>query len=487
MSDRAELLERRADVLESLDRITDWLAADTREQAKRDQQRSTVMEQMVGLRRELVEIDAQLQSAEPEPDPTPVPAEPVDPLVPSERSAEALHRAVIDNSIAENKLLFVPGLRASRRPKTKRYTASQMHSDGKAPNVRDAIQDATGQKCIGRSIQRHPDGRPIAPGHEIALIENVEFGEARSWVAKPGKHIKWFSRTLNNRRFVIRDCDVTSPFDEASGRQKFLEHMSYEEVSESYEMIGCTAIGLGGHMAYQVNRPYPFQQYGAQNVQPTKPMLVRIDDSHAIDCDQDAVRSAFAFTMFNPGTFEAPATVVLQDSSAVCEWDFYRAQSTNDKAEPGSPDVARLYNPGRAAGMFVIQHYDIRKHRAYSQRHSHPTQSVRLTRFLGDYAASPMPLGAIRGAKSVLIEDSAFRTSRGSRLPFIEIDDRKEIRDVCAVESVEVRNTLLMNMHVRVHLPGRNPIVFPGDLRHRRAIWRPGMSEPSVTAYESEV
>lgn len=316
----------------------------------------------------------------------------------------------IYNTAAENKALRVRELRALRGPRTDlAYLPDVTRNDW--------------PEDLGRLVFEDME-LSSEPGHR-QWIQNLHKGELvpRSPVVYrnvgftgPDQQLKWGVRGFNPGDLFVSDCDFT-----AIKR----EHGMYISTGNNTSVNGCTFLRVGSQGLQFVNRDVAYQQYGADNLTPSKHTSHLVEDCHFVDCGYRGDRPSFNLTYFDPGTNEYPATVKVKDSSFVSNW--------------ATPGLKGNYSTG---GM-VISHYNT------EDPSVNPVGSVLIQNSLFDFASGDRAIATIRGANTILIEDSCF-IARAHNLPFIDINSKTDF----TAEHIFVKNCRSKNVKIRLWKDG---------------------------------
>lgn len=322
-------------------------------------------------------------------------------------SVEEIHRAA-NRTAEENKQVFLGAKRASRQRSNARQAIrrSLTYSPGEAPDLGDLDLYANWQWAI--NIARGSGSFHDAPPGSIARNGHIDY--ARLTIQPdPGtfaeKGLKWGMRRHNLGDVTVVDCDFTGIPE---------EHGIYDALSGHALYRGNTFLNLGGQGIQIAHRDAPFQQYQGDNLPYASPPLIILEDNHAVDCGQHASRSGFVWTFFDPGNVRQPGTVILRGCTSVHRWDFTRTTG----GDMVGPDHKRAV---RSPGGMVVQHYKPIGKITAEQPNRYPTRNVVIDRCLFDFTQSEMPVVAIRGVETVLIEDSCF-IARDHKNPHIDID-----------------------------------------------------------------
>ncbi|MEO1698474.1 MAG: hypothetical protein AAFU73_14335 [Planctomycetota bacterium] len=320
-------------------------------------------------------------------------------------TADMIH-ASLEHTTAANKARFLGAKRARRSGGVgrRRIEESLTYSPEEAPDLADVDLLATWQWGINIARGRG-NFAGAAPG-SIPRTGSIDYARLTVGPKKGAfaeRKMKWGIRRYNLGDTTVVDCDFTGIPE---------EHGLYDALCGHALYLGNTFQGLGGQAIQIAHRDRPFQQYKADNLAWAAPPLIVVDDCHAVDCGRFAARSGFTWSFFDPGTLEHPGTVIVRGCTSVHEWDFARTTGGRRTALDAPDGV-------RSPGGLVVQHYrGLPKDAPVGAA----TRAVVIDRCLFDHSKSAMPLVAIRGVGTVLIEDSCF-IARDGKLPYVDIDD----------------------------------------------------------------
>ena len=270
-------------------------------------------------------------------------------------------------------------------------------------------------------------------------IARVSFQPNPDKMAATG--MKWGMRRYNLGDVTVVDCDFT-------GIPK--EHGIYDNLGGHGLYLGNTFKNIGGQALQIAYRDRAYNQYQPDNLPYTGKTTIIVDDCHAVDCGLDPSRSAFTWTFFDPGTREFPATVILRNCTMVHAWARCRTAGGKTVRE-SHPQAMR--SPG---GLMLtqIQHVNGKARRK-------PTETLVVDNCLFDMSVSGMPVAAVRGVGTILIEDSCF-IARDHRNPHFDVDDLpdrpsgKVILENCvSPEGARVWLRIRKQRVVSMHCPGK--------------------------------
>jgi len=318
---------------------------------------------------------------------------------------ERIHAAA-DNDAAANKKAFLPRERGRHMlgaPERERVDGFTFSPD-EAPDLGDLEIVADWQWAINvsRGSGKFDGSAPGAHQH----VGNLDYARLTIRPMKGGfgeKHMKWGMRRFNLGDVTVVDCDFTDiP----------LEHGVYDSLAGHALYLGNTFHRLGGQAIQIAHRDRAYQQYGADNLPFRSPPLIVVEDCHAVDCGRHPSRSGFTWTFFDPGTEENPGTLILRGCTSVHAWDFAR---TTGGERTSLDDPRGIRSPG---GLVVHHTRPLSKDAPVGAA----TRAVVIDRCLFDHTGSTMPIAAIRGVETILIEDSCF-IARDHRRAVVDIDD----------------------------------------------------------------
>ncbi len=318
-----------------------------------------------------------------------------------------IHAAAARSS-KENKATYLPKKRATRvRSDQRTRGTGYTFEAGKAPDIGDVDFYAEWQWCLnvargGGKFRGAKAGTIAKTGH--VDLARLTIQPDKSTMAKD--EMKWGMRRYNLGDVTVVDCDFTDIVK---------EHGIYDNLAGHGLYRGNTFKNLGGQAIQLAYREYPYAQYWADNMPFTAPPLILLEDNHAVDCGQNAGRSGFAWTFFDPGTFENPGRVVVRGCTFVNEWDFTRTAG-------GQMVGAEHPNAIRSPGGLVLNHYTPRPKDIPMSAPRYATEVFVMDACLFDIAQGSNPVVAVRGVGTILIEDSCF-IARRHKDPGFHVDD----------------------------------------------------------------
>ncbi len=345
----------------------------------------------------------------------------------SRLAGETDKHAAATRSAAENKALYLPRERAAHRSAGARRVVRDAYTfnPGDAPDMGD-LDIYTGWQW-GINVARGETtfvGKPLGSIPKTGHVDLARLS-IQPDPAKNAVEVKWGLRRFNLGDTTVTDCDFTDI-------QR--EHGIYDEVSGHGLYRGNTFLRLGGQAIQMAYRDGPVQQYKASNMPYTGRATYVLDGNHAVDTGLHGSRSGFVWTFFDPGTHAQPATVVVRDCTSVQAWESPRTASG-----PGSPAV-------RCPGGLVVHHYQHVKPEA-----APATETLAIDNCLFDHTLGSMPVMAIRGVGTILIEDSCF-LARKHRNPVVDIDD---LPNMPSGKVILENNVSPKGMEVFLHVRGK--------------------------------
>lgn len=312
----------------------------------------------------------------------------------------------IHNSVNENKSLRMRELRALRGPRVDQtYLPDILPNHWPEDKSRTVVEDLELRSEAGprQWLQNVHKGELTERGPLV--YKNV------GWTG-PDQQIKWGVRGFNLGDLFVIDNDFT---------EIKREHGMYMSTGNSSSFTGCTFLRVGSQGVQIVNRDRAYQQYDPDNLPPSKNATHLLSDSHFIDCGYRGDRPSFNATYFDPGSEFYPSTIKFQDCSWVSEW--------------ATPGLKGNYS----TGAFVITQYNP------GDPDINPVGSVVIQNCLFDYTKGDRPIGVIRGANTLMIEDSTF-IARAHNLPFIDVNSKSEY----TTEHIFIKNCRARNVKLRV-------------------------------------
>ncbi len=328
------------------------------------------------------------------------------PAMPVERDKHAAAKRTAE----ENKAIYFGVKRAQHDagpPKTLRRE-TMTFPPGAAPDMADLEIRAKWQ--WGVNIAR---GGASFQGPEALTLQKTGHVDLARLLIGPDKDtpehggMKWGLRRYNLGDSTVVDCD----FEHIK-----LEHGIYDNLSGHGLYRGNTYHHLGGQAIQIAYRDKAYEQYKADNLPFSgKPILI-VEDNHAVDCGEHASKSGFTWTFFDYGTHEQPSTLILRNCTSVHAWDFVRTPGGQQRVDPTHVQATR------APGGMVVHQFQHSKDEAQGKQTTYANEYVVIDNCLFDHTQNSNPIVAIRGAETILIEDSCF-ISRNGRGAFVDIDD----------------------------------------------------------------
>jgi hypothetical protein len=326
--------------------------------------------------------------------------------IPKERDKHAAAQRTAD----ENKGFYFAVKRAQHDagPPKELRRETMTFNPGMAPDMADLEIRAKWQWGIniargGGSFQGEEGKRLTKTGH--VDYARLLIGPDKETAEHGG--MKWGMRRYNLGDSTVVDCD----FENIP-----LEHGSYDNLSGHGLYRGNTYHHLGGQAIQIAHRDKAYEQYKADNLSFTGKPIVIVDDCHAVDCGEHSSKSGFTWTFFDYGTHENPSTIILRNSTSVHAWDFIRTPGGQARVESSHSQATR------APGGMVVTQYQHSKDQKQGEQTTYACEYVVIDNCLFDHTQNNNPIVAIRGAETILIEDSCF-ISRGGRGRFVDIDD----------------------------------------------------------------
>ncbi|MEM6673544.1 MAG: hypothetical protein AAF726_11930, partial [Planctomycetota bacterium] len=420
----AQALEAAAEKLESI-------AEDARRAAESARERASTARKRAGeARRRANAAAGRTRRLDPKP------AEPTPEALTAARVrlvGESDKHAAATRTAEENKQAYLPPVRARRSRNRERIVDSFKYGAGEAPDMGDLDIFTEWQWCVNVA-----NGGKVKTGHvDVARVSFQPNPDSQG-----GTKMKWGMRRYNLGDTTVIDCDFTDITK---------EHGVYDSLSGHGLYAGNTFLRLGGQALQIVYRDQPYKAYKtADNLPYTAKPIIVLEDNHVVDCGLNASKSGFTFTFFDAGTHEFPSTIVVRDCTIVHAWDFART-SGGKRVAPSDRGAMR------SPGCFVVNQYKADDPKAKN----HCTETVVIDNCLFDVTLSGMPVAAIRGTETVLVEDSCF-IARDHRNPVFNIDDipcrqsGKVILENCvSPEEHQVWLQIRKKRVVPMHCPGK--------------------------------
>ncbi|MEM8711712.1 MAG: hypothetical protein AAGG01_12220, partial [Planctomycetota bacterium] len=266
-------------------------------------------------------------------------------IVATGRDGSTVHQFA-NNTLAENKALFVDAIRAAREPRPGQQQ-SFTSQNATAPSFLD-----TGFLHKVFASWSYNTGAPGFPAtlradNQILLIDNCEFFlQEPQDVRADGSNLgsKWCMQSYNQPAGLTRNTDFESikvgpvgyynpafidlsadPQHTVARYPHLIEHGQYWHSAFTLIWKFCTSRFLGGHPYYIANRPFTYEQYAPDNVPTTKSELALVDNCHFIDSNVSTAKGSNAVEIFDFGLPEVgkQSYLVVRNSSIIDAYDFW--------------------------------------------------------------------------------------------------------------------------------------------------------------------
>ena len=356
----------------------------------------------------------------------------------------------IGNTAAENKLVRLPAVRDTRGARTQVERVGDVTRNdwvmGDGDLLKENMESIVPQGYSQWSSNLHKKVE-VRPGDYTWRNIGVRPGVGAT-------QLKWGTREYNAPFRQFLECDFT-----AIPR----EHGLYVSNYEGTEVRDCTFLRCGSQGVQFAHRELPYQQYDADNLPYAEPPVHIVANSHFVDNAYKGDRPSFNLTYFNPGTSENPGTIVVEDSTFVCNWD-----------EPKFYGGKEL----RSTGAMVVGNMQGNKPLT-----NHPMmEAVTLRNSLFDYTRTDRSVLSLRSIETLLIEDCVF-ILRDCTQALLTVDKYIESNEV-KTQLIVIRNThaegglakiMLVGggfkMH-DIHCPGEQIVIdgITGELVDRSVI-----------------
>ena len=332
-----------------------------------------------------------------------------DPAAPEPEPEPGAFRALgaVGNTSDENKTLRLPDVRASREARTPVGTIGDVkRSDWNAGDgdlVKEDLESVVPEGYAQWSSNLHKK-MEVRPGSYTWENIGVSPGEG-------ARQLKWGTREFNVpfRRFL--SCDFT---------EIPREHGFYVSNYEGSEVKDCTFLRCGSQGVQFAHRPLPYQQYDGDNLPYAEPPTHVVSNCHFVDNAYKGDRPSFNLTYFNPGTSENPGTILVENSTFVCDWPEPKFYAGRELRSTGAMVVGNMQGNAPLVGNPMMD-------------------TITLRNNLYDFTKNDRAIIELRSVEELFIEDCCF-ISRDSGYPLVMMD--KYIDDV-AVKSkrITIRNT----------------------------------------------
>lgn len=282
------------------------------------------------------------------------------------------------NSAEQNKLLFIPGMRAARTGRDTAFTAAgsvlASATQHIFENKRFRVSDGN-QWFL--NLARGAD--PLTSYNAPQILDNCRFGEVADLYAS--SDVKWTMRRYQVAGSITVDTDligrprtasapdpdsiigvddngnpIYNQIESGEGPAWYpsqQEHFQYDSQWRSSVFLNNTADFIGGHFFYIAHREYDSDQYGPDNLPYVADNLVLISNCHASDTDQWAGRAGGAIQLFDLGNLSFQGTIIIRNSSIVQRFP-YRFDGGGNLFDPA--DVRP--NTYRSRGVLDVTQYD---------------------------------------------------------------------------------------------------------------------------------
>lgn len=337
---------------------------------------------------------------------------------------------------AENKLAYLPALRATRSTGAGRTSSGErLFGQGQAPDVGDVDIFVHWQKgmsvsrhhrtvdyagdVIAKNVDRANLGQPLlaipGPG-QVQKTGNVDvarvtFQPHPTWLSTPknGKqpfnprtNMRWGMRRYNLGDSTVIDCDFTDIPE---------EHGIYDDLAGHGLYEGLTFLRLGAQSLQICSRDQPYAQYPADNMPYTGKPTIVVENCHTVDSGYFAAKRAFAWTFFDPGTVANPATIVLRDCTWVAAYPP-RVEKTNTPTTISDPKAIQ------ASKGLVVTQYD---HSPVAEG-EYTVEDLVLTNCVFDGTRCEGAPIVIRGVETTTVDHCTF-LFRNTRQSWFTVDD----------------------------------------------------------------
>jgi len=391
---------------------------------------------------------------------TPDPIDPIDPIDPVEPidpkpidppvfQFKALECAA--NTVQENKNLMIPEMRAKRQPRQTVGTIGDVkRSDwnmGDGDLLKKDLNSIVPQGYAQWSSNLHKK-LEVRPG--TYTWENI--------AVAPGpdaRQLKWGTREFNAPFRLFNACDFTDiP----------REHGFYVSNYEGTEVRDCTFLRCGSQGVQFAHRPLPYQQYDADNLPYAESPMHIVENCHFVDNAYKGDRPSFNLTYFNPGTSENPGTILVQNSSFVCNWPEPKFYGGRELRSTGAMVVGNMQGNKPLEGNPMMERVTLRNN-------------------LYDFSKNDRAIIELRSVEELVIEDCCF-IARDSGYPILVMD--KYIEDVATKsKTITIRNTFVTGgnglairlldgstARIDMHCPGQELVIdaVTGDVISRKRL-----------------
>jgi hypothetical protein len=364
----------------------------------------------------------------------------------------------LENTVDQNKGLRIRALRMNREPRTLESRVGDIiHWPGGDHCIEDIL-------CVvpqgflqwGANLHRGPS--PLQLLQRSLTWDNVS---VRPDPVTGAPQLKWGTREFNAPDRFFLDCDFTEIPQ---------EHGLYVSNAADTTLDRCTFLRVGSQGAQFAHRDNAYQQYDPDNMPYAESPTHVVRDCHFIDCAYGGTRPSFNLTYFSPGTSRQPGSILIEDSSFVCNWPTQRADGHRST---GALVICR----GQGTDPLVP---------SIGQMMS----NVTIRNSLFDFTAGDRQLACIRSVEELVIEECCFIARGDHDHPWVQVDrdysgsdlggtktQRIILRDNVA-DGVRIKLRLNSNtsnqgsVHIDLHCPGEEVIYdgTNGELISRRTL-----------------
>ncbi len=364
----------------------------------------------------------------------------------------------LENTVDQNKGLRIRALRMNREPRTLESRVGDIvHWPGGDHCIEDIL-------CVvpqgflqwGANLHRGPS--PLQLLQRSLTWDNVS---VRPDPVTGAPQLKWGTREFNAPDRFFLDCDFTEIPQ---------EHGLYVSNAADTTLDRCTFLRVGSQGAQFAHRDNAYQQYDPDNMPYAERPTHVVRDCHFIDCAYGGTRPSFNLTYFSPGTSRQPGSILIEDSSFVCNWPTQRADGHRST---GALVICR----GQGTDPLVP---------SIGQMMS----DVTIRNSLFDFTEGDRQIACIRSVEELVIEECCFIARGDHDHPWVQVDrdysgsdlggtktQRIVLRDNVA-QGVRIKLRLNSNtsnqgsVHIDLHCPGEEVIYdgTNGELISRRTL-----------------
>ena len=329
---------------------------------------------------------------------------------------------------------------------------------------------------------RHTEGRPngqwcFNQANSDQPGRDVTFEDVRLVPNPENTDFIWFFRGYRIKDFVVQGSRIVgTPVVDMFGdiQHHPLETAYYFSCNGGSLISDSYFCNLGGHAIQGVNRPYPHEQYGADNDFPKAYRAHIVKNCGIIDTEMFARRGSFSITHFDAGSLEFGGEIAIEDSIVASAWPRYRA--SGDNKWHGVLD-ANVYGLRNAEGMFVHDTYHLTQDSERTGLRNHPLDRYSIERCIMVRAYNPLrEFGLVTCAKDVIIKDSYLHDGGGANIINI---GREGIPDWALSDTFYAEN-VDSNLVVRIQIGPGKRIQFPLHCPGGSISWRRGQEVPTI-------